>query len=171
MAREERITYVCVCVRCNACTTRGVFVYTANIRTSACDFGPRNGRRNCAWITPTERFAPGVSPIFVVRSQKKKRKKRKNAGRPARQRNRLRCFSFVLTLRRGLHQFACNRREDICETSYALLFATQNLSSEREKAERERKNSSYTQYYNDMYFLFLNTHFPRYKIRESPIFS
>lgn len=148
MAREERITCMCVCVcvctsvcACGGCIARRLCVYLLQTFARPRAFWSANGRRNCAWITPA-RFALSVSPVFVTRFIKKKRerereKKGKNAGRPACQRNRLRRFSFVLTLRRGLHQSACNRHEDVCETPLAVRFVEFVIRERKREKEEE----------------------------------
>lgn len=149
MAREERITCVCVCVctsvcvngGCDACTSHGVFVYTANIRASACVSGPRNGRRNCAWITPTARFAPWRLACLCKSVRKKMRKKEKNKTPVDRLASVIVCAALAL----------CSRFVADCISLYVIdartfvrhllcaLPAIQNLPSEREREwERER---------------------------------
>jgi len=92
MAREERITCICVlpsmcvCGKCDACTSHAASLCTlqtfARVRAR---LWSANGRRNCAWITPTARFALSVSLVFETREKKKegKKKEKKNADRPA----------------------------------------------------------------------------------------
>jgi len=78
--REKRELRTCVCARvCAMGATpvhRAASLCTLQHSRVRARLWSANGRRNCAWITPTARFALSVSFVFVVRSQKNERKKK-----------------------------------------------------------------------------------------------
>lgn len=156
---------MCMCEKRDACTSHAASLCT--LQTFA------RPRASLVRERPTKLCVDNADGAFraqhlarLCNAQKKERekKRKKNADRPAFQRNRLRRFSFVLMLRRGLHQSAYNRREDVCETPLS-----RNLSSERETARGgERENNLYTRHRNDIFYV--PERFPRYEIQISNTF-